>query len=147
MGQEALTSQASLWDRTWKSEAELRAEGDQEVEARFAERFAARLDHVESQLAQVNASVGSLARLQVELGSEAKLRQDADGKLQAFLLEFRTHVVGEVEEIRTKQRQLTTCLDHAGSTLSRQHAAAVNSSEAACGSTAANKSGRVTSPD
>lgn len=136
---EALTSQAGHWDQTWKGEAELRAEGDQEVEARFAERFGARLDNVETQVAQVNASVGSLARLQVELGSEAKLRQDADGRLQVFLMEFRAHVVAEVEEMRTRQRQMTD-------SLAAMEQIGV-SRLATNGFTICPKSGRVTSPD
>jgi len=105
--QEALASQALHWDGTWKSEAELRAEGDQEVEARLAQRWESRLGAVEVQVEQVQASVGSLARLQVELGAEAKLRQDADGRLQAFLRDFRGHIVSEVEELWTRQQGLS----------------------------------------
>lgn len=109
--QETISLQVSHWDRNWKMEAELRAEGDQEVEARLQghmeARMEARLEALEQQLAQVSASVGSLARLQVELGSEAKVRQEADGRLQAFLKEFRGHIVGEIEEMRAKHQTVS----------------------------------------
>jgi len=109
----ALAGLREALDRTWKTEAELRAEGDQEVEARLAEQLGGgrggeqRLEGLEETLAQVSSSVGSLARLQVELGSEAKLRQEADGRLQVFLKDFRAHVVGELEEMWAKHQQMT----------------------------------------
>lgn len=110
----ALAGLREALDRTWKTEAELRAEGDQEVEARLAEQLGGggggggqRLEGLEEKLAQVSSSVGSLARLQVELGSEAKLRQEADGRLQVFLKDFRAHVVGELEEMWAKHQQMT----------------------------------------
>mmetsp|Transcript_3640 Transcript_3640/g.9263 ORF Transcript_3640/g.9263 Transcript_3640/m.9263 type:complete len:406 (-) Transcript_3640:146-1363(-) len=109
--QDNLFWHADRWDCTWKSEAELRAEGDQEVEKRICGRLEARLEAVESQLVQLTSSVGSIAHLQVELGTEAKIRQDADGKLQAFLRDFRAHVASEVEEMWSKNHQLSTSLE------------------------------------
>lgn len=103
---EGLSRQVEQWDSAWKSEAELRAEGDQEVEASTVALVSGRLEALEAQLGQVSASVGSLARLQVELGAEAKLRQEADGRLQVFLRDFRGHVVSEIEEIWANHRQL-----------------------------------------
>jgi len=97
------SQQASRWDRVWKEQAELRAEGDQEVEARLSNRIVA----LEVQVAQVHASVSSLARLQLELGAEAKLRQEADIRLQGFLKDFREHVVGEIEDLWANHRKMT----------------------------------------
>lgn len=107
------------WDQTWKGEAELRAEGDQEVENRLKACFVSKLEVTEAQLSQVSSSVGSLARLQVELGSEAKIRQDADGKLQSFLKDFRAHVVNEVEEMWTRHTQLSVGVEGIRSLMSQ----------------------------
>lgn len=115
-----LACHAEHWDRTWKEQAELRAEGDQEVEARLGRRLGDRVGVAEAQLAQVSASVGSLARLQVELGSEAKIRQEADGRLQMFLRDFREHVVGEVEELWAKHRQLSVGVEGMRTLLGQQ---------------------------
>lgn len=109
---ETINAQMENLDRTWKEEAELRAEGDQEVEKCLLGQMEARINTIEAHMSQVSSSVGSLARLQVELRSEAKLRQDADGHIQAFFKEFREHVVKEIQDVWTKYQEMNTNVDH-----------------------------------
>eukprot|EP00927_Polykrikos_kofoidii_P068200 TRINITY_DN63568_c0_g1_i1.p1 TRINITY_DN63568_c0_g1~~TRINITY_DN63568_c0_g1_i1.p1 ORF type:complete len:403 (+),score=76.20 TRINITY_DN63568_c0_g1_i1:80-1288(+) len=99
------------WDRVWKGEAELRAEGDQEVERRMCRSLESNIQTISSEVQQVNASVVSLARLQAELSNETRSRQEADVKLQAFLREFRDQIIGEIEEMRTRHCQLSNIVE------------------------------------
>lgn len=109
--QDGLCWYADQWDQTWKTEAELRAEGDQEVEKLLSRAIENQMDAAEQKISQVSTSLESLAGLQMKLGSEAKIRQEADGRLQMFLRDFRGHVVGEVEELWTRHRQLSAGVD------------------------------------
>jgi len=109
--QEVLSRQALQWEMVWKEEAELRAEGDQQTQSQILARLGSRLDSLEAHVKQVTTSVGSLARLQVELGSEAKVRQEADGRLQIFLKDLRGHFVSEVEDLRDKHQKLDATVE------------------------------------
>merc|ERR1712096_98086 len=69
-------------------------------------RLVNRMADLEAQLVQVNASVGVLAQLQLELGAEAKLRQETDVRLQDVLKSLREQMVGEVEHLWEKHHEL-----------------------------------------
>lgn len=107
-GLKATVSQCQeRWDAIWKQEAELRAEGDAEVQARIVERF----ETLEAQVGLLQESLSSVMNVQLDLGAEAQLRQDSDAHLQTFLRDFREHVVGEIEELSTGHRQVVSSLE------------------------------------
>lgn len=108
---EELCRQSEYWERAWKHEAELRAEGDQEVESRILARLEPQFGQLEARMEQIEGSVKSLAKLQMDFGEEAKLRQDVDGRLQTFLRDFRHHIVGEIEDVWAKHQQLCAAVE------------------------------------
>jgi len=95
------------WDAIWKQEAELRAEGDADVQARIAQRF----ETLEAQVSFLQESLSAVMNVQLELGTEARLRQESDAHLQTFLLDFRQHVVGEIDDLSAGHRQVTSSLE------------------------------------
>ena len=62
--QELLSWHADRWDKTWKEEAEFRAEGDQEVESRLCGRLDTRINAVDVKVEQASSCVwaGSIWR-------------------------------------------------------------------------------------
>lgn len=104
--QETLLLQKRSWEQTWRTEAELRVGGDQDVEERLTKRLEGRLDSVEEKLTKIHTTLGSFVKFQAEIGSEAEQRRERDTIIQAFLHEFRDHIGRMLDEMWAQQKQM-----------------------------------------